>query len=214
MYKILGADQKEYGPISLDQLKQWISEGRANAQTLVQLEGTTDWKPLSAYPELAGALAATPSPPPPTTAFAPQAAGVSAGREVAVQAVKGPAIGLMVTAIFGLIAVAFGLVMNLLVLSGTAPWRQQIGDPQMQKFLNLFGGGGLGIIQNIIGGIVGIVVLMGASKMQRLQNYPFVFTASILAMVPCVSPCCMLGLPFGIWALVILNKPEVKAAFH
>src|SRR5947208_17038955 len=113
MYKILGADQKEYGPISLDQLKQWISEGRANAQTLVQVEGTTDWKPLSAYPELAGALAA-PSPPPTTTAVVPQAAGVSDGREAALQAVKGPAIGLMATAILGLIAVAFGLVMNIL----------------------------------------------------------------------------------------------------
>ena len=213
MYKILGADQKEYGPISLDQLKQWISEGRANAQTQVQVEGTTDWKPLSAYPELAGALAATPSPPPPATAVGPQAAGVSAGREAALQAVKGPAIGLMVTAILGLIAAAFGLVVNILALSGATLWRQQMGDPQMQKIFSLFGGG-MGIIQNIIGGIVGIVVLMGASKMQRLQNYQFVFTASILAMVPCISPCCMLGLPFGIWALVILNKPEVKAAFQ
>ena len=37
--------------------------------------------------------------------------------------------------------------------------------------------------------------------------------ASILAMIPCLSPCCLIGLPIGIWALVILMKPEVKAAF-
>jgi hypothetical protein len=38
--------------------------------------------------------------------------------------------------------------------------------------------------------------------------------ASIIAMIPCVSPCCLLGLPIGIWALVVLMKPEVKSAFH
>jgi predicted Zn finger-like uncharacterized protein len=39
------------------------------------------------------------------------------------------------------------------------------------------------------------------------------FTACILAMIPCVN-CCILGLPFGIWGLVVLNKPEVKDAFR
>jgi hypothetical protein len=29
-----------------------------------------------------------------------------------------------------------------------------------------------------------------------------------------VSPCCFIGLPIGIWALIVLAKPEVKAAFH
>ena len=38
-------------------------------------------------------------------------------------------------------------------------------------------------------------------------------TASILAVVPCVSPCCLVGLPIGIWALVVLSKPEVKSQF-
>ena len=35
MYKIRGGDGKEYGPVSADTLKQWVSEGRANAQTLI-----------------------------------------------------------------------------------------------------------------------------------------------------------------------------------
>ncbi len=51
MYKIIGGDQKQYGPISADQIRQWISEGRANGQTLICAEGSEDWKPLSAFPE-------------------------------------------------------------------------------------------------------------------------------------------------------------------
>ena len=51
MYKIIGADQKEYGPITADQIQQWISEGRVNGQTQACAEDTQDWKPLSQFPE-------------------------------------------------------------------------------------------------------------------------------------------------------------------
>jgi hypothetical protein len=40
--------------VSADQLRQWLKEGRANAQTKVQPEGSTEWKPLSDLPEFAG----------------------------------------------------------------------------------------------------------------------------------------------------------------
>jgi hypothetical protein len=52
MYKIIGADGREYGPVSADQLRLWISERRLNAQTLVRVEGTADWKPLAEISEL------------------------------------------------------------------------------------------------------------------------------------------------------------------
>lgn len=64
MYRIIGADGREYGPISADQLRQWILEGRASAATRALAEGTTDWKPLGTFPEfslLFTAPAATPS---------------------------------------------------------------------------------------------------------------------------------------------------------
>jgi hypothetical protein len=62
-YKILGADQKEYGPVTADVLRQWIAQGRAVSNTSVQVEGSTEWKPLSSYPEFADAFAATQLPP-------------------------------------------------------------------------------------------------------------------------------------------------------
>src|ERR1041385_110292 len=51
MYKIIGADEREYGPVSAEQLRQWIAEGRANAQTRAQAEGSAEWRPLAAFPE-------------------------------------------------------------------------------------------------------------------------------------------------------------------
>lgn len=64
MYKIIGADQKEYGPISADQLRQWMTEGRANGQTKVQAAGATEWKTMAELPEFAGLLPKSPPPPP------------------------------------------------------------------------------------------------------------------------------------------------------
>ncbi len=56
MYKVIGADGQEYGPVTNDQLRQWITEGRANARTKIQPGGSTEWKTLAEFPEFADAL--------------------------------------------------------------------------------------------------------------------------------------------------------------
>src|SRR4051794_29928541 len=68
MYKIIGAEQKKYGPVSAQEIRQWVAEGRANGQTLVQPEGATEWKPLSSYPEFFDILASAPAPSVPPSA--------------------------------------------------------------------------------------------------------------------------------------------------
>jgi hypothetical protein len=67
MYKILGADKQEYGPVSAEQIVQWINEGRANANTLARAEGSETWLPLSNIPEFASHFATKTPPPPPST---------------------------------------------------------------------------------------------------------------------------------------------------
>ncbi len=64
MYKITGADGRTYGPVSADQLRQWIAEGRANSRTAVQTEAGTEWVQLGSLTEFADALAASVPPPP------------------------------------------------------------------------------------------------------------------------------------------------------
>ncbi len=62
MYKIIGADGQPYGPVNAEQIRQWTAENRVNAQTLVQTEGATEWKPLGSIPELAAGLKTVPPP--------------------------------------------------------------------------------------------------------------------------------------------------------
>jgi hypothetical protein len=67
MYTIKGQDQKDYGPVNAEQVRLWLAQGRIDARTLVRAEGTTEWRPLGSFPELASAVGLPPLPP----AFAP-----------------------------------------------------------------------------------------------------------------------------------------------
>ena len=56
------------------------------------------------------------------------------------------------------------------------------------------------------------VMLAGAVQMMRGRWYPLCVAAALLAVLPW-SPAWLLGLPAGIWALVILGRPEVMTTF-
>jgi TM2 domain-containing membrane protein YozV len=62
MYKIVGVDGRQYGPVGADEIRRWLAENRVNAQTLAQAEGAPEWKPLGTIPEFASE--AKPVPPP------------------------------------------------------------------------------------------------------------------------------------------------------
>ena len=56
MYKVLGSDGKEYGPVSAEEVKKWIAEGRVEKKTPVIPEGERDWFFLGSLPEFAAAF--------------------------------------------------------------------------------------------------------------------------------------------------------------
>jgi len=106
MYKIIGADGKEYGPVSADQLRQWLREGRVNSQTKVQPEGATEWQTLSALPEFAAETSPGPVVPP----SAPSA-GVSAKTSaLAIVSLALGVLGLFSCGITALVGLVLGIV--------------------------------------------------------------------------------------------------------
>lgn len=207
MYKIIGADQKAYGPVSEEQIRHWIAESRVNAQTQIQAEGASDWKPLGSFPEFADAFGAN-APVPPAISTTQNIVGTQEG---ALQSMRGPALALKIMSILSLIVVVLSFIAHILMLLGVHLQLPHLNSAAMNQQLtraNMI----LYIIGDIIGAVLAVIVWTGASKMQALKNHAFAVTASILAMLPC-TPCCVIGLPFGIWALVMLNKPEVKSHF-
>ncbi len=126
MYKIIGADGKEYGPVSAEQLRQWIAQGRANARTRAAAEGMTEWKPLGAFPEFSFLLASG-APAAPT----PVAPAILAAAPM--RSTNGFAVASMILGILSLVLLCccYGLPFNVLGMVFSIIALGQIrGDPQ------------------------------------------------------------------------------------
>ncbi|MBU8894255.1 hypothetical protein DRW03_12025 [Corallococcus sp. H22C18031201] len=85
--------------------------------------------------------------------------------------------------------------------------------PEGERVLRAMLGKGLQLLSVAFWAGLNGLVFFGALKMKNLQSYGLAMTSAILACVPCCGPCGCLGLIPGIWALVVLNKNEVKACF-
>jgi phage FluMu protein Com len=134
----------------------------------------------------------------------------SAPREAAVARLQGPAIGMIVAAVLGAAMWIFNMAANWVVGPEAAalPPAQNEAERVGQMVGYWIGSTGLPIFSTVLM----LVILFGAWKMMRAESYGWAMTASILSLFPCTG-CCVLGLPFGIWALVVLNDASVRACF-
>jgi hypothetical protein len=120
------------------------------------------------------------------------------------EAVRGrllaPAIILIVLSAISLIAYAASLAIRL--LAGTIVPDQMDSSAKVGYLVGTF-----------LPPLCNLVTLLGAVDMLRMRKYRNAMTAAIIACIPLCSSCLVLGIPFGIWAIVILRQPETIAAF-
>lgn len=64
-----------------------------------------------------------------------------------------------------------------------------------------------------IGMLYSLVIATGTFSMLRKGSYLWAVTTCILALIPAIGPCYFLAMPFGIWGLIVLRRPEVRSAF-
>jgi hypothetical protein len=113
--------------------------------------------------------------------------------------VKGPAIGLLVTGIANwvLIPLALWLFQWGIPRTGACSW-MALSQPALV---------GIGLVSLALC----VFIVFAAFRMMQLENRGAAIIASLLAIV--VSPGNLVGLPIGLWALVVLNRSEVREAF-
>jgi hypothetical protein len=125
--------------------------------------------------------------------------------------VRTPAICLIVLATLGLL---FGLVQAAGVAIIFGVMAADKGLPDGHEAVSVYSVFGGGTLAGLLAAFMYLIVLIGAVKMKNLTSYGFAMTAAILSMLTCCSLCEIVGLPLGIWALVVLCAPDVKAAFR
>ena len=136
----------------------------------------------------------------------PAFSGGGGDRQIAEGKVKPMALTMMITMIIMMVLIVIGLIFNLFMAGA--------GAAAGEEGMGAMASGTQGIIQGVLGMIFGGVIIYGCLQMMKLESYGLGMAACILAMVPCLSPCCILGIPLGIWGLVVLNDPVVKASFR
>lgn len=119
------------------------------------------------------------------------------------QEVGSPARGLIATGVAGLLMWLGAIGVTKWMVEYVIPTRSDVYQMVLLWLLGL-----LPLIVTIAG-----VQIVAAILMQRLRGYPWAAAASILAMIPW-SPAWLLGLPFGIWACIVLGRPEVTEGFY
>jgi hypothetical protein len=67
-------------------------------------------------------------------------------------------------------------------------------------------------LANLVNFAFSMTLIVGGWRMRKLRSYGLAIAAAWLAVLPCTVGW-ILGLPMGIWALVTLQNPEVKAWF-
>jgi len=58
-----------------------------------------------------------------------------------------------------------------------------------------------------------ILIAIGGAKMAFLESLPWARLGAVLACIPFLSPFIVLGIPFGIWALILLINPNDHGFF-
>lgn len=178
MYKIIGADGREYGPVDINAMREWIRQGRVSAQTRVQGPGGADWKPASDLPELGFGGVGTPNPP-------PLPAQKPAGEE------KGLAIASFVLGVVGFLCFGPFAGIPAIICGHIARSRVRWSPAQ-------YGGSGFalaGLILGYLSWIVPVIILSGLML-------PALGKARIRAEeITCVNNMKQIGLAARIWAL-------------
>lgn len=65
----------------------------------------------------------------------------------------------------------------------------------------------------VVSGVVMLTILAGGIQMIRFKVWGLCLAACILTMMPC-NCFCLLGMPIGIWGIVMLSLSPVRSAFR
>ena len=113
-----------------------------------------------------------------------------------------PAIVLLVLSIIYLLIVVLSLPIQVVRFSNV-----DASTPRGVSQLT----GGIGSL--VVWIAMSLAIIAGSICMLRLKGYSGAMTAAIVSVIPLCSPCFVLGIPFGIWAIVLLRRPDVRNRF-
>jgi hypothetical protein len=127
--------------------------------------------------------------------------------------VNPPAIALIVVSVIGLVGMTIYFVFTMIGLASGVNAIPAAVD-EAERVGQAIGYFGVVVIfgLNIL---LQLLILAAGICMLKRKHYTVCMMGTITAGIPCLgSSCCVLGIPFAIWAFVILLNQDVKATFR
>jgi hypothetical protein len=117
--------------------------------------------------------------------------------------------GIALACISGLLIMVF--LLDLVLFATGAPIGMTSGvPPEMAEWVRPFT-----IAVCIFAALANVFNVVAAIQMVRVRYWGLALAGCIVAAIPITSSaCCLLTLPFSIWGIVQLVKPEIRAAFR
>ena len=133
--------------------------------------------------------------------------------------IRATALAMVLTGVYGLGVTILAILWKLLM---PAPTQDELHDlhlpPAVERYLfeASRGPGALDIAWGLLTLAAMAFVIFGGIRLYQLRQRSVVFTSAIILLIPCLSPCCLscgLSIGVGVWSLIVLLDPQVKAAF-
>lgn len=128
-------------------------------------------------------------------------------RERVVAIVKWPAVCLLIVGVLQILAQAASFLLSGPINDWIAQRMSEGGFPIDESQLDPTAP--FNLVMGVVALLVSIGTLVGGWAMLQRSSWGLALAGVICAILPC-SSCCCINLPVGIWALVVLLKPEVK----
>lgn len=106
------------------------------------------------------------------------------------------------TAIAILTLAGVSLVLDLILLAEDVFVRPHSRLPQF------------GVVEHSILALVHAVQFLGGLHLRRLSSYRLAYVGAIACCVPCFSPFGVVGIPFGVYAISLLQQHDIVVAFR
>lgn len=119
-----------------------------------------------------------------------------------------PAVIMIVIAVFSTIAMVVDFGFRMYNLSNP----QFLPADNVQR-MSMLVGNYTGAFIDILNFVCQFLVITGCLAMMKGRDKAKARMAAFISMIPCISGCCVLNIPFGIWAFMVLNQPDVEAFF-
>ena len=107
-------------------------------------------------------------------------------------------------------AILFGISQVLQIASGeVAPPPNANEAERIGFYVGYWGSFGV----TVVSGLIQPIVALAGFNLIRRKGLGLAKIGAILLCIPCISSCCILGVPFGIWGVIALNSNSAKQLF-